>query len=127
MNTVNLIGRFGKENELRYTATGKAVLSNTLAVSSNYGEGTNWIDVTIWGKPGEATAKYTKKGSLVGVTGELKQESWEKEGQKRSKIIVNVAKIEFLDSKKDKGKEDLDDFSDLDDDFELVDDNSIPF
>lgn len=125
MNTINLIGRFGKDHEVRATQSGKVVLSNTLAVNANYGEGTNWIDIKIWNKPAEATEKYTKKGSLVGVTGELRQESWENaEGQKRSKLVVNVNKIEFLDSKKEK-KENYDDI-DLDD-FDEVTDEMIPF
>ena len=100
MNTVSLIGRLTKDIDLRYTDNGKAVGSFGLAVDG-YKDHTNFFEVQVWGKQAENAAKYIGKGRLVGVTGELKQDRWEKDGNKRSRVIVNARNIKFLDYEDD--------------------------
>ena len=107
MNTVNLIGRLGKDNDLRYTQSGKAVLSNTLAVTrkfknANGEKETDWINFVIWGKGAEIFSNYTHKGSQVGLVGSLQTRNYEnQQGQKVYVTEVNVTDFDFLDSKSD--------------------------
>ena len=101
MNSVNLVGRIGKEPDLRYSQSGKAICNMTLAVSDRFNkEKTHWIDCVAWGKTGEIAAEYLRKGSKIGVVGSLQQQRWEKDGKKQSKIIINIEQLEFLESKK---------------------------
>lgn len=76
--------------------------------------GTNFIDCTAWRGTADTIAKYFKKGSMIGISGRLNQETWEKEGKKNSKLGVVVDDFTFLSSvskKEDKtssSEEDLD-------------------
>lgn len=105
MNTVNLIGRLVRENELRYTQSGKAVATNTLAIDDGWGDNkkTYFIPFTIWDKSAESLANYTKKGSKIAISGKITSRSYEtKDGQKRTVIEVvanQYGGIEFLDAK----------------------------
>ena len=118
MNTVSLIGRLTKDIDLRYTDNGKAVGSFGLAVDG-YKDHTNFFEVQVWGKQAENAAKYIGKGRLVGVTGELKQDRWEKDGNKRSRVIVNARNIKFLDYEDDSKKSDNTPEDMLEDDFDV--------
>lgn len=106
MNTINMIGNWTKDNELKYTANGNAVLQNTLAINEGYGDKkhTYFIPVVIWQKQAENVANYTGKGSKVAVNGKITQRSYEdKQGNKRSviEVVANPYQgIEFLDNKK---------------------------
>jgi single-strand DNA-binding protein len=98
VNNVNISGRLGRDPELKYTPSGKPVCSFSLAVEENFKgqdgawqEKTHWIDCELWGKPAEWMAADARKGALVVVSGRLKQQTWEKDGQKRSKTFVSVA------------------------------------
>jgi len=73
MNACNFIGRVGKDAETRFTPNGKPVTSWSLAVDSGYGEAkqTLWLDCSLWGERGQKVGEYIKKGSQLGVTGEL--------------------------------------------------------
>lgn len=103
LNSVSLIGRLGKDPELRYTNTQKAVVNFTLAtseVTSRDGqkvEKTDWHTVTVWDKAAEACSKFLKKGSLCHVSGRVSYETYEKDGAKvyQTKIIANS--VVFLD------------------------------
>ena len=105
MNTVNIIGRLVRENELRYTQSGKAVATNTLAIDDGWGDNkkTYFIPFTIWDKSAESLANYTKKGSKIAISGKIISRSYEtKDGQKRTVIEVvanQYGGIEFLDVK----------------------------
>ena len=95
MNNVNLIGRIANEINLRYTPDGAAVCDFVMAVD-NYGDKTSFVDVTCWRKLAENVAEYMEKGRQIGVSGELVQDKWEKDGQKRSKIKINARNVKFL-------------------------------
>jgi len=99
-NVVVLIGRMVKEIETR--AVGEHTAGSfTLAVNGFKKDEVSFIDCKCWNKTAEVLEKYTSKGSKISVVGQLKQESWEKDGSKHSKIVVNVKEIQFLDAKKE--------------------------
>lgn len=109
MNTVNLIGRLVRDNELKYTKSGKAVATNTMALDDGWGDNkkTYFIPIVVWEKQAESLANYTNKGSKIAVNGKLTSRSYEmQDGQKRT-IIEVVANqyggIEFLDTKNSSG------------------------
>ena len=96
MNVCTFIGRLGKDPEMRYTTNGKAVVAFSLAVNRDgKKDESDWIDFVAWEKTAEVIAQYCHKGDLIGVTGNLQQRSWEKDGQKRSVHEVKVNRIDF--------------------------------
>src|SRR5574344_319203 len=98
MNNVNIIENITKDVELKYTQNNKAVVTVTLAVNEGYGESqkTYFIDVQIWEKLAENLAKYCSKGSKIAVSGKLIQQSWEYEGKKQRKVLIQAFNIMFL-------------------------------
>lgn len=113
INVVVLVGHLTRDMELKTIPSGTALGNIGLAVNRSVKRGDKWesdvsfIDVTIWGKTAEALAQYLKKGTRVGIQGELIQERWEKDGKSQSRIKVNAEKIELLggsgSGKQDKG------------------------
>lgn len=99
MNSVKLIGRLAQDPEVRYTKTGKAVTSFTLAVSRSYGapgqeqrESTDFIPIVAWGNLAEMIGNTLAKGHRVFVEGRLQVRSYETtDGQKRrvTEIVAN--------------------------------------
>ncbi|WP_258360651.1 single-stranded DNA-binding protein [Moorella sulfitireducens] len=107
LNRVILIGRLTRDPELRYTASGVAVTTFTLAVDRNYvnqqGErGTDFIRITVWRKLAETCANHLNKGRLVAVEGRLQTRTYETpEGQKRQVTDVVADDVRFLDWPRD--------------------------
>lgn len=107
MNSVQLIGRLTKDIDLRYTQSGTAVGSFNLAVERNFknadGEReTDFIRCQIWRKAAENFAKFTKKGSLVGLEGKLQTRNYENnQGQRVYVTEVVIEYFSLLESKKD--------------------------
>jgi single-strand DNA-binding protein len=105
LNKVMLIGRLTRDPETRHTQGGSSVTNFGLAVNRSYRrkdsdetvEETTFVDVEAWGKTGETFARYMKKGRQAYVEGRLKLDTWEKEGQKHSKIRVVMEEFQFLD------------------------------
>lgn len=99
LNTASISGRVGKDAELRSTGSGMSVCSFSLAVEEyrkdkdNY---TSWIDCTMFGVKAEKLAQYITKGAKLAVSGRLHQERWEKDGNKRSRVVLLVDDIEFM-------------------------------
>lgn len=106
INTVTVVGRLTRDVELRYTRGGTAIAE--VAIASNYRtkSGDNWedavnyFDCVLMGKRAEGLAQYLVKGTRIGVTGELRQDRWEKDGQKRSKVKIQIRDVQLLDSKR---------------------------
>lgn len=98
VNRVILLGRLGKDPELKYTPNSKPVVELALATTEKYKdkEETDWHTVVFWGKQAEVLAKYSKKGNLLYVEGKNKTRSWEKDGQKRYKTEVLGVSFEFI-------------------------------
>lgn len=95
-------GRVVKDVELRTIASGNAVASFTVVSNKRWKdkngdkkESAVFAEVKAWGKTAEFVSKYFQKGSLILVEGELTQETWEKDGQKRSKIVIEAKNIKF--------------------------------
>lgn len=96
LNRATLLGHLGADPELRYTQGGQAVLNMRLATTESYldkdknrKERTDWHSVTVWGKRGEALAKFLRKGSSLLVEGSIQTSSYEdKDGNKRHKTEI---------------------------------------
>lgn len=92
-------GRLGKDPELRYTNSGKAVCSLSVAVSG-YNDETLWIRATAWDKTAEIANQYLKKGSRLALSGRLSEREWEKsDGTKGRSTELTVANLTLLDPK----------------------------
>lgn len=108
MNVVMLTGNLTRDPEVRYTPNGQPVCEATVAVSKRWKteageekERTAFVGLVIWGKRGEAFARFHRKGSRACIRGELVQETWEDKqtGKKQSKTRVQVEDWEFAGSK----------------------------
>lgn len=102
-NRVILVGNITRDIELRYIPSGMAVTDLGLAVSDKrknangeWVEETTFVDVTLWGRTAEVAGEYLRKGSPVFIEGRLKLDSWEQDGQKRSKLKVVGEKLQLL-------------------------------
>ena len=96
MNHIQLTGRLTQDPELKALASGSSVCQLRLAVDGMApGRETGYVNVSTFGSPGEAAARTLSKGWLVAVDGRLEQQSWERDGQKRSSYAV-VGNVEFL-------------------------------
>lgn len=104
MNVITLVGRAGRDPEVRYFESGTMVANLTLAVNAfKRDEDPDWFNLVIWGKQAQVAADYVKKGGLISVTGRSTTEKWTDRttGEQRSKPIVNVERITLLGSKRD--------------------------
>ena len=98
LNSVQLLGRFAFDPEMRYTPGGKAVVSTRLIVNGR--GGAQGFDLVMWERLGETVAQTQRKGSLVLVSGRLAQRQWEtQEGEKRSRVEVVATDVQFLTPK----------------------------
>ena len=104
INRVNISGNLTRDPELRATAGGTQVLSFGVAVNDRrrnpqngeWEDYPNFVDCTMFGTRAEAVSRYLSKGSKVAIEGKLRYSSWERDGQRRSKLEVIVDEIEFL-------------------------------
>ena len=104
INSVTLVGRAGRDPEVRYFESGTVVANLTMAVSRrNRDDEPDWFNLEIWGKQAQIAADYVKKGSLIGITGSFKLDSWKDRntGEDRHKPVVRVDRLELLGSKRD--------------------------
>jgi single-strand DNA-binding protein len=103
MNSVNIIGNITKDIEVKYTQNNKAVTTVSIAVNEGFGDTqkTYFIDVQVWEKQAENLVKYCGKGSKIAVSGKLIQQSWEYDGKKQSKVLIQAFNVMFLDTKKE--------------------------
>lgn len=101
MNTIQLIGRWVREHEIKYLQDGKAVLNNTIAVNRRFDkEKADFLRVVIFGKQAESTANYTNKGTQIGITGRVQTGSYEgQDGKKIYTTDVIADQVMFLEPK----------------------------
>lgn len=103
MNRVVLVGRLTREPELKYTPSGVAVCTFTLAVNrpfknQNGDQEADFINIVVWRKPAENAANYLKKGSLAGVDGQVRTRNYEGQDGKRVYVTEVVAEsVQFLE------------------------------
>jgi single-strand DNA-binding protein len=104
VNSVSLVGRAGRDPEVRYFESGSVVANLTLAVNRrSRDEPPDWFNLEIWGKQASVAADYVRKGSLLGVTGSFKFERWTDKatGEERSKPVIRVDRLDLLGSRRD--------------------------
>lgn len=105
MNKVNIIGRTVKDVELRYTQSGKAVATGTIAVPRSFknenGEiESDFIPFVIWGKQAETFANFVTKGNLVGISGSIQTRNYENNNGQRVYVTeIIVTDFTFIESK----------------------------
>jgi len=102
-NRVILLGNVTRDIELRYTPGQTAVTDIGLAVndrrknqSGEWVDETTFVDITLWGRTAEVASEYLSKGSPVLIEGRLKLDTWETDGQKRSKLKVVGDRMQLL-------------------------------
>ena len=111
INRVNISGNLTRDPELRATASGTQVLSFGVAVNDRrrnpqtgeWEDYPNFVDCTMFGNRAEAVSRFLSKGSKVAIEGKLRYSSWEKDGQRRSKLEVIAEELEFM-SRQDGGQ-----------------------
>lgn len=106
LNRVHLVGRAGKDPDVRHLESGKVVCRFTMAVNrntSNRDEPPDWFDLEVWGRTADIASSYVRKGSLIGVTGSLKFERWTDSNTRdeRQKPVILVDRLELLTSRKE--------------------------
>lgn len=106
-NHVVLVGNITRDIEMKYTQSGTAICPFSIAVNDRVKRGDEWVDeatfveCTAFGKTAEVIGEYCSKGSPILVEGRLKLETWEKEGEKRSKLCVIANRIQLLGGRKE--------------------------
>ena len=112
INRVTEIGRLTRDAEVTYTPGGLAIAKMSIAVNRRIKTGDTWadeanyFDVQVFGKAAESLKPFLTKGKMIGVDGYLKQERWESDGQKRSRIVINANDIQLLSPKEKNGSDD---------------------
>ena len=104
INSVTLVGRAGRDLEVRYFESGSVVANLTIAVNRrSRNEEPDWFNLEIWGKQAQVAADYVKKGALLGISGSYKVDTWtdRNTGEGRSKPVIRVDRLELLGSKRD--------------------------
>jgi single-strand DNA-binding protein len=112
LNKVFLIGRLGKDPDLRYSTSGTAIASFSLATNhgqkneqGSWEDATEWHNVKAFGKNADFSGEYLKKGTLIFVEGRLQTSNWEdQKGQKHYRTEIIISSIQLLGSKNENGK-----------------------
>ena len=106
LNRIQLIGRLGKDPEMRVTPKGSKVCTFSLAVSRRWKssagedkEATDWFNVEAWGRLGEVCKQYLHKGRLVFLEGQLRTDRYDHEGETRYYTKVIASQMQMLDRK----------------------------
>ena len=113
MNKAIILGRLGKDPELKYTSSGVAVANFSVATSEkwkdkegNKQEKTEWHNIVAWEKKAEIVGEYVKKGDMILVEGKIETRKWEKDGITRYSTEIIASSIELLGSKKNDAPKD---------------------
>lgn len=129
LNHIVIMGRLGKDPELRRTQSGVAVATFDVAVDRDFKDkatgqrATDWITCVAWRSTAEFVEKYFSKGSQVLVAGRLQMRDWtDKDGNKRISAEVQAENVYFAGAKTEGGQRELPEFEVMDDD-----DTDLPF
>lgn len=102
-NRVIVMGNLTRDVEVRYLQSGMAVADIGLAVNDRrknqageWVEEATFVDITLWGRTAEVAGEYLSKGSPILVEGRLKLDTWESDGQKRSKLKVVGERMQMV-------------------------------
>lgn len=106
LNSVSLVGRVGDAPAIKYFDSGKCKATLSIATDRGFGQDkkTDWHKVELWGKQAESAVEHVKKGDVIGVTGALEYNTFEKDGNKQKVAIVAAQRWAFCGGgKKDDG------------------------
>lgn len=104
LNVVNLVGHAGAMPDVVHFPSGSMVCKLPLAVNRGKRDSPpDWFNLEMWGKTADVAGNWVKKGSLIGVKGSLKIETWtdRNTGKERSKPVIRVDRLELLGSRRD--------------------------
>ncbi len=135
VNKVILIGRLGKDPEVRYTGNGTAVASFTIATSESWTnkdgereERTEWHRIVAWRKLAEICGEYLAKGKQVYIEGRLQTREWEdREGMKRWTTEITAQNMQMLGSQGDRVRPDEPPLPPAPEESAVAEDDDIPF
>ena len=114
INKVILVGRLGKDPEIRSTPGGQTVAKFTMATDERFTdksgekqERTEWHNIVAWARLAEICGQYLRKGSLVYIEGSIRTDSWEdkESGQKKYRTEIIAREMKMLDRKREGGDE----------------------
>ena len=107
LNVVTLVGRAGRDPEVKYFESGSVVCSFSLAVNRmRRTDEPDWFELKVWGKTAQIAADYVRKGKEIGIVGTLTFEYWtdRNTGAERSKPVIQVEQLNLLGSKNDQSQ-----------------------
>ena len=110
INRVIIVGRLTRDAELKYTSGGMAIADISLACNRSRKQGDQWVeeanffDVSLFGRRAESLVQYLGKGTQIAVEGQLRQDRWEQDGMKRSKVSIVATDIQLLGGRSDRGQ-----------------------
>jgi single-strand DNA-binding protein len=112
INKAIIVGRLGKDPEIRSTPGGQSVAKFTVATDEKFTdrsgekqERTEWHNIVAWGKLGEICGQYLRKGKLVYIEGSIRTDSWDDKetGQKKYRTEIVARDMKMLDRRGDEG------------------------
>lgn len=99
-----MVGRLGKDAEVKFTKAGDPVCSFSIACDSGFGDNkrTLWVDCSLWGERGKKLAEYLLKGNQIAVAGDLSVRAWksDRDGEAHANLQLNVDKVTLLSNGK---------------------------
>ena len=107
MNTATIVGRVGRDSEIRYFESGKVKAQFSMAVnrwdSKTKSEATDWFNIDVWDKLAEFAGEYIKKGIQIAVDGRIAQNKWTDKatGSEKESFFIIANNIRLLGSKRD--------------------------
>lgn len=102
INTIAITGRLVSDAQVKYTQSGNVICKFSIAngyrtkKNGEWTDATNFIDATWFSKTAEKLAQHMTKGKQLAITGELRQDTWEQDGQRRSKLAIVVSNLQLL-------------------------------
>ena len=100
INSVIINGRLTRDVEVSHA--GEAIYAKFgIATNGLKKDDVSFFDVLVWGKVAEICQKFLTKGSQVSIQGRLKQDRWEKDGHKNSRVAIVASQVQFISGKKD--------------------------
>ncbi len=110
MAFATIVGHLTRDAELKYSNSGTAICAFSIATNSRVNKGGQWVDepnfwdVALFGKKAESVNQYLTKGKLVAVSGDMRQDKWEKDGQPRMKVAISASDVQLLSSGDGQGR-----------------------
>jgi single-strand DNA-binding protein len=100
LNAISIVGRLGKDPELKATDSGNMVARITVAVkNAKADDSATWFNCQLWGKKAEVVSEHLRKGQRIGLIGRIESEDWtDKDGNKRTSMLLKASDFFFVES-----------------------------